>query len=77
MNTEGSGLFETIIDREKLMQHKTCAACGRPFTLGDPVVLARGPWEAPVRLIHKNEAVFDDKSSTYVERNYLQTNHTI
>jgi hypothetical protein len=60
--------FKTIIDREKLIQHKTCAACGQPFNLGDPVVLALGAWEGPLRFIHENEAVFDQGTSTYVAR---------
>ena len=60
--------FETIIDREKLMQLRTCAACNRPFNLGDPVVMACGAWEGPAQFIHANEAVFDSDSRTYIER---------
>jgi hypothetical protein len=66
------GHLKTIIDRDKLMQLKTCAACGRPFTLGDPVVLACGAWEGPPALIHENEAVYDDENSRYVERRCYQ-----
>jgi hypothetical protein len=62
----------TIIDREKLMQYKTCAACGRPFNLGDPVVLACGAWEGPPKLIHENEAVYDAETSRYIERKCFQ-----
>lgn len=64
--------MRTIIDREKLMQYKTCTACGRPFNLGDPVVLACGAWEGPPKLIHENEAVFDADTSQYVERKCFQ-----
>jgi len=64
--------MRTIIDREKLMQYKTCTACGRPFNLGDPVVLACGAWEGPPTLIHENEAVFDADTSQYVERKCFQ-----
>ncbi|NNF97863.1 MAG: hypothetical protein HKM93_00650 [Desulfobacteraceae bacterium] len=60
--------LKTIIDREKLMLLKTCAACKRPFNLGDPVVLACGTWEGPPRLIHENEAVFDTETSSYIDR---------
>lgn len=60
--------LKTIIDREKLMTLKQCAACGEPFTLGDPVVMACGAWEGPPRLIHENEAVFDSSIPGYVER---------
>ena len=64
--------LKTIIDREKLMQFKNCAACGKPFNLGDPVVLACGAWEGPPKLIHENEAVYDTKASGYVERNCFE-----
>lgn len=59
---------KTIIDREKLMTLKTCAACNHPFNLGDPVVLACGAWDGPPKLIHEKEAVFDVESGGYVER---------
>lgn len=62
------GPLKTIMDREKLMRFKTCPACGRPFNLGDPVVLACGAWEGPPRLIHENEAVYDGKAKIYVEQ---------
>ena len=62
--TPGKG----IMDREKLMQYKTCSACGQPFNLGDPVVIACGAWKGPPRWIHEHEAVFDSKTSGYVER---------
>lgn len=63
-----SNPIKTIIDREKLMTLKTCAACNHPFNLGDPVVLACGAWEGPPRLIHEKEAVWDAASGGYVER---------
>lgn len=68
MKTNDRGHLRTIIDREKLMQLKTCAACDRPFNLGDPVVMACGAWEGPPRLIHENEAVYDPQTNSYVER---------
>lgn len=68
MELSDRGHMKTIIDREKLMQLKTCAACNRPFNLGDPVVLACGAWEGPARLIHENEAVYDKFTGTYIER---------
>lgn len=66
------GPLKTLMDREKLMHLKTCPACGRPFTLGDPVVLACGAWEGPPRFIHENEAVYDKKTTTYIERKCFQ-----
>ncbi|MGD9188823.1 MAG: hypothetical protein PVI89_11450 [Desulfobacteraceae bacterium] len=67
-NKETKKRLKTIIDREKLMTLKQCAACGGPFNLGDPVVMACGAWEGPPRLIHENEAVFDASIPGYVER---------
>lgn len=59
-----------IIDRVLLNQLNAdgCAACGHKFNLGDPVVEACGAWEGGPRLIHENEAVFDEASGSYVER---------
>lgn len=68
MKIGNRGHLKTIIDREKLMEIKTCAACGHPFNLGDPVVLACGAWEGPPKLIHENEAVFDTFTLSYIER---------
>ena len=62
--------LRTIIDLEKLNRYNDegCPACNRKFTLGEPVVLACGAWEGPSKYIHENEAVYDTKTSTYVER---------
>jgi hypothetical protein len=59
-----------IVDLEKLNTLNTegCAACGRKFTLGETVVRACGAWEGPPKLIHENEAVWDEKSATFFER---------
>ena len=62
-----------IIDREKVMNHKRCAACGHPFNLGDPVVLACGAWSGPAKLIHEHEAVFDPAQSAWVDRKCYQS----
>jgi len=64
--------LKTIIDREKLMRVKTCAACGHPFNLGDPVVLACGAWDGAPRLIHESEAIYDRQSASYLERKCFQ-----
>jgi hypothetical protein len=39
MRISDRGHMKTIIDREKLMRLKTCAACHHPFNLKDPVVM--------------------------------------
>ena len=67
MKSDKRGGLQTIIDREKLMTYKTGPACGRPFTLGDPVVLACGAWDGPPRWVHENEAVFDPQTGSYTE----------
>jgi hypothetical protein len=64
--------MKIIIDREKLMQYKKCPACGRPFNLGEPVVVACGAWNGPPKLIHENEAVYDADTLSYVERKCFQ-----
>jgi hypothetical protein len=68
MKTSERGHLQTIIDREKLMTLKRCPACGQPFEMGNPVVLACGAWEGPPQLIHEHEAVYDEKTEMYVER---------
>lgn len=68
MTEDARKRFQTIMDREKMQVHKTCPACGKSFNMGDPVVLACGAWEGPMKLIHENEAVFDPATSTYVEK---------
>ncbi len=59
-----------ILDLEKVnsLNAEGCPACGRKFSLGDTAVLACGTWEGRPKFIHENEAVFDKKTSSYVER---------
>ena len=58
-----------IMDLEKVNTlTEGCPACGRKFSLGDMVVLACGAWEGEPKYIHENEAVFDKKTGTYIER---------
>lgn len=65
---------KTIIDLHMLNTlTEGCPGCGRSFSLGEPVVSARGAWEGGPKLIHANEAVFDPKTSGYVERNFYET----
>lgn len=61
-----------LIDLNKLntLNAEGCLACGKKFTLGEEVVLARGNWEG-YKYIHKDEAIFDGKTSEhYVFRDY-------
>ena len=62
--------FKMMLDLEKVneLNAEGCAACGRKFTLGETVVLACGAWEGPPKYIHENEAVYDTRTSTYMER---------
>ena len=59
-----------LIDLEKLntLNSEGCPACGHKFNLGDTVVWACGFWEGAPKVVHANEAVFDSKTGTYVER---------
>ncbi len=59
-----------VLDLEKVnsLNAEGCPACGRKFSLGDTAVLACGAWEGRPKFIHENEAVFDKKTSSYVER---------
>ena len=62
--------FKMMLDLGKVneLNEEGCAACGQKFTLGETVVLACGAWEGPPKYIHENEAVYDTKTSTYMER---------
>ena len=60
--------LKTIMDREKLHTMSQCPACGRNFTMGETVVLACGGWEGGPKLVHENDAVFDEATDSYVER---------
>jgi hypothetical protein len=66
MARSGKNRLKTIIDLEKLnrFNDEGCPACGRKFTLGEPVVLACGAWEGKPKYIHENEAIFDEATST-------------
>ena len=69
MNTD-AGQQKFLVDLAKLNELNAdgCAACGRKFALGETVVYACGAWEGGLKPIHENEAVFDRKTSSYVER---------
>lgn len=60
--------LKTIMDLERLNKSSQCAACGNNFTLGETVVLSCGAWEGGPKLIHENEAVFDEATQSYMER---------
>ncbi len=60
---------KTIVNLEMLNTlTEGCPGCGKRFSLGDPVVSACGAWEGGQRYVHANEAVFDPKTSAYMER---------
>jgi hypothetical protein len=70
---ETKGKYRTLIDLEKLntLNAEGCLACGKKFTLGEEVVLARGKWQG-LKYIHENEAVFDRSSDVHYERKHHQ-----
>jgi hypothetical protein len=61
-------MFIMGLERLNSLNSEGCPACNRPFTLGDPAVLACGAWEGGPKIIHENEAVFDSRTNTYIER---------
>lgn len=60
--------LKTIMTRERLSANPRCPACGRSFTMGEPVVPACGSWGNTPQLIHEEDAVFDEKIGGYVEK---------
>jgi hypothetical protein len=75
MTSDKRKIHKTIIDLEKLnrLNEEGCPACGRKFTLGEPVVMACGAWEGPPKYIHENEAVFDEKTESFFERHCYES----
>jgi len=64
--------FKVLIDLEKQNRlTEGCLACGKKFSLGDEVVLARGAWQG-YKYIHQNEAVFDKHANKHYERRYYR-----
>jgi hypothetical protein len=70
METKNSKRKKYIIDLEKLntLNAEGCPACSQKFELGDTVVIACGAWEGGPKYIHEREAVFDERTSSYMER---------
>ncbi len=64
------------LERLNILNAEGCPACGRPFTLGDPVVWACGAWEGGPKIIHENEAVYDSRTNTYIERRCYAARNT-
>ena len=58
--------LKTIMDREKLSENPRCPACGKNFTLGESVVAACGDWGSQTKLVHEDDAVFDETNGCYV-----------
>ena len=70
---KASDIKQTVIlnlEMVNRLNSRGCPACGRKFSLGDPVVMACGHWENGSRYIHENEAVFDSKTSCWFERGF-------
>ena len=70
MTADRPRLQKIILDVEKVnsLNAEGCPACGKKFSLGDSVVPACGAWEGGAKYIHESEAVFDRKTSSFVER---------
>lgn len=74
MNDKNRESLKTIMNLEMLntLNEEGCPACGRKFTLGEPVVVACGDWGPSKKLIHENEAVYDKKREAYFEKSCYQ-----
>ena len=68
-----------IIDLERLnsLNEEGCPACGRKFTLGETAVMACGAWEGGAKLIHENEAVYDERTASYIERRCFEARRNL
>ncbi len=74
MQQKSNGKF--LVDRYILNTHneKGCEVCNQKFSLGDTVVMACGAWpDECIKLIHEQEAVFDDNTRTWYERGYYRS----
>ena len=60
------------MEKDPFAQSIECRICGKKFSLGEEVVLARGKWQG-YKYIHKNEAVFDKHANKHYERGYYRT----
>jgi hypothetical protein len=67
-----------LIDLEKLntLNAEGCPACGQKFTLGETAVLACGFWEGAPRIIHENDAVWDPKTASFMERKCYESRNS-
>ncbi len=64
-----------LIDLEKLntLNEEGCPACGRKFTLGETAVMACGHWEGGAKVIHENEAAWDQRTACFIERKCFES----
>lgn len=65
--------LKTIMSRENLHTTPRCPACGRDFTMGEPVVLACGIWGDTPRLVHEDDAVYDEANGCYTVKSGLRS----
>lgn len=70
MNDPVQSKHKILIDLLKLneLNAEGCPACGRKFNLGETAVVACGAWEGGPKVIHENEAVWDSRTASFVER---------
>ncbi len=60
---------KTIVTRELMSSmNEGCAACGKPFEMGETVVMACGAWGDNPKFVHEKEAVYDKGQGRYVEQ---------
>ncbi len=66
--------MKILMDREKLSSTPTCPACGKNFSLGEIVVPACGEWGTAPKLVHEEDAIFDESSGRFIERKCYEGN---
>jgi hypothetical protein len=63
--------LKTIMSREYMHTYPQCPACGRPFAMGEPVVKACGDWGNALKLVHEEDAEYDEQRCAYVVKENL------
>ena len=58
------------LNQLNLLNTEGCPACGEKISLGEMAVPSLGKWNG-LKLVHEKDAVFNNKTNTYVDKNRL------
>lgn len=64
--------LKIIVSRENLNTSPRCPACGRSFSMGEAGVLACGSWGDEPRLVHEDDAVYEEAKECYILKEGLR-----